>query len=85
VAGASAPSAANQSALAASREKRELADTAAKAKVAALPDPAAELERIARLRTEGRHEEADKALDEFLRKHPDYRVPDAVWDRVKRR
>jgi hypothetical protein len=51
----------------------------------ALPDPAAELERIARLRTEGRHEEADKALDEFQRKHPGYRIPDAMWDRVKRR
>jgi hypothetical protein len=51
----------------------------------ALPDLTAELERIARLRTEGRHEEADKALDEFQRKHPGYRIPDAMWDRVKRR
>lgn len=77
------------SALAASREKRELADTAAPSAQAkaelALPDPTAELERIARLRTEGRHEDADKALDEFLRKHPGYRIPDPVWDRVKRR
>jgi hypothetical protein len=66
-----------------------LADSAAPAlrasAAAALPDPAAELERIARLRGEGRHDEADKALEEFLRKHPDYRVPDPVWDRVKRR
>jgi hypothetical protein len=84
-----ARSSTNRSALAASREKRELADApapAAKAKTApTLPDPAAELERIARLRAEGRHDEADKALDEFFRNHPDHRIPDAMWDRVRRR
>jgi hypothetical protein len=32
---------------------------------------------------EGRHEEADKALGEFRRKRPDYRIPDAMWERVK--
>jgi hypothetical protein len=71
------------------RAKRELADSAAPSgqanAVPALPDPAAELERIGRLRGEGRHEEADKALDAFLRKHPGYRIPDPVWDRVKPR
>jgi hypothetical protein len=79
----------NRAALAAAREKRELADApapAAKAQAAPpLPDPAAELERIARLRTEGRHEEADKALEEFFRNHPDHRIPDAMWDRLRRR
>jgi hypothetical protein len=51
----------------------------------ALADPGAELERIARLRSEGRHEEADKALEEFVRKNPDYRIPERVRDRVRRR
>jgi hypothetical protein len=78
-----------QSAVGELRAKRELADAAAPSGQAnaqlALPDATAELERIARLRGEGRHEEADKALEAFLRKHPDYRIPDAVWNRVKPR
>jgi hypothetical protein len=44
-----------------------------------------ELERIATLRVQGRDAEADKALDEFRRAHPDYRIPDAMWERVKPR
>jgi hypothetical protein len=44
-----------------------------------------DLEAIAKLRLEGRHEEADKALAEFRRRHPDYRIPDAMWERVKPR
>lgn len=82
-------SAMKQSAVGELRAKRELADAAVPSRqasaVPALPDPAAELERIARLRGEGRHEEADKALEAFFRKHPDYRIPDAVWNRVKPR
>jgi hypothetical protein len=49
------------------------------------PDPARELERIARLREAARHEEADRALAEFRRRHPDYRIPEAMWERVKPR
>ena len=49
------------------------------------PDPARELERIAKLREAGRHEEADRALTEFRRRHPDYRIPEAMWERVKAR
>ena len=44
-----------------------------------------ELEAIAKLRAEGRYEEADKALAEFKRKRPDYRIPDAMWERIKPR
>ena len=44
-----------------------------------------ELDAIAKLRTEHRDEEADKALEAFRRKHPDYRIPDAVWERVRPR
>jgi outer membrane biosynthesis protein TonB len=49
----------------------------------AIADPAQELERIARLRVEGRHAEADKALEEFRRRHPGFRIPEAMWERVK--
>jgi hypothetical protein len=48
-------------------------------------DEERELERIAKLRAEGRHDEADKALGEFRRKHPDYRIPEAMWERVRPR
>lgn len=46
-------------------------------------DPTLELEPIARLRAEGRHAEADKALEEFRRRHPGFRIPEAMWERVK--
>lgn len=49
------------------------------------PDPQRELERIARLREAGRHDEADRALEEFRRRHPDHRIPEATWERVKPR
>ncbi len=48
-------------------------------------DPARELERIAKLREEGRNEEADKALEEFRRANPGFRIPDAMWERVRAR
>ncbi len=49
----------------------------------AIVDPAQELERIARLRAEGRHADADKALEEFRRRHPGFKIPEAMWERVK--
>jgi hypothetical protein len=42
-----------------------------------------ELERIARLRADGRHAEADKALEEFRSRHPDYRIAQPMWERLK--
>jgi hypothetical protein len=52
----------------------------------AVLDPrTAELERIAKLRAEGRHAEADKALEEFQRNHRDYRIPEGMWERVRPR
>ncbi len=51
----------------------------------AIDEPTRELEAIAKLRIEGRHEEADKALAEFRRKRPDYRILDAMWERVRAR
>jgi len=47
--------------------------------------PERELERIADMRAQGRHDEADRALAEFRRRHPDYRIPEAVRERVERR
>lgn len=47
--------------------------------------PERELERIAELRAHGRHDEADKALAEFRKRNPDYRIPEAMRARVERR
>jgi len=47
--------------------------------------PQAQLERIAKLRAEGKDAEADHALDAFRREHPGYRIDDAMWERVKPR
>jgi hypothetical protein len=46
-------------------------------------DPMRELERIAKLRDEGRHAEADKALEEFRRRRPGFRIPETLWQRVR--
>ncbi len=56
------------------RMQQKLADT-----------PERELERIAELRAQGRHDEADRALAEFHKRHPDYSIPEAMRARVERR
>ena len=43
------------------------------------------LERIAELRKEGRHEEADKALAEFRQRYPDYRISEEMLQKVERK
>jgi len=40
------------------------------------------LERIAVLRTDGKHAEADKLLAEFRQRHPQYRIPGAMLEKV---
>jgi hypothetical protein len=66
--------------------KRESAASAAAVATAKVQhDPHAELERIAKLRAEGRDEEADRALEEFRKRFPDYRIDDATWAKVKPR
>ncbi len=65
------------------RLKAEAADAVQPA--APQADPERELERIAKLREEGRNGEADKALEQFRRDHPDYRIAEAMWQRVKPR
>ena len=47
--------------------------------------PEQELERIADLRRQEKHEEADKALAEFRKRHPDYKISGAMLERVERR
>lgn len=47
--------------------------------------PERKLERIAELRQLGRHEEADKALAEFRKAYPDYKIPGAMLERLERR
>ena len=49
------------------------------------PDPLRELERIAGLRAAGNNAEADRALEQFRRRHPDFRIPEALWERVRPR
>jgi hypothetical protein len=89
---AQAPMPAAPAAAPAARMKREAFSAAAPAPAgvaadaqAAIDEPTRELEAIAKLRAEGRHEEADKALEEFRRKRPGYRIPEAMWERVKPR
>jgi hypothetical protein len=40
--------------------------------------PETVLERIAEMRKQGRHEEADKALEAFRKRYPDYKLPESV-------
>jgi hypothetical protein len=77
------PASATMAAPLAKRAKSDAAPAAA----ALAPQSAEEreLERIARLREAGSPAEADKALEEFRRAHPDFRIPEAMWERVKPR
>jgi serine/threonine-protein kinase len=56
----------------------------AMAKLAVEP-PERWLERIAELRKQGKHEEADKALAEFRRAYPDYRISEAMLEKIEKR
>lgn len=68
------------------RTKREATGMMANTAKEPIADPRVrELERIAQLRREGRHTEADEALAKFRRENPDYRIPEPLWDRVKPR
>lgn len=69
------------------RAKKELAREATmqeKAMADALETPERRLERIADLRGKGLHEEADRALAEFRRAYPDYRISEELLRRVQR-
>jgi TolA-binding protein len=47
--------------------------------------PEASLERIAELRRQGKDEEADKALAEFRKRYPDYRLTDEMKAKVEKK
>jgi hypothetical protein len=76
------PGRAQEAAPAAARQQRAAAGTVV---ASAGESPEQWLERIAELRRQGRHEEADKALAEFRRAYPDYRIPEATLERVEKR
>jgi hypothetical protein len=69
------------------RQKAEVADAAQPLQGAGVAQTVIEreLERIAKLRVDGRDAEADKALEQFRRDHPGYRIAEAMWERVKPR
>jgi len=50
----------------------------------ALQSPEQWLQGIADLRRQGRHEEADKALAEFRKRFPSYKIPEAMLEKVKK-
>lgn len=64
-------------------QARSLDERAVLSSAAALP-PERLLERIAELRKEGRHDEADKALAEFRQRYPGYRIPEEMLKKVER-
>jgi hypothetical protein len=68
----------------ASRDERPRGQTQM-ARASVERSPESELERIARLRAAGRHEDADRALAEFRKRHPDYRIAPAMLERVEKK
>lgn len=73
-------------ALAAVPAERSLADTAKRsagaANVAAPLAPEAWLERIAGLRAQARHEEADESYAAFRKRYPEFVVAPEVWQKI---
>ena len=64
-------------------EPRAMGDMGLRA--SAVETPERKLERIAELRREGRHAEADEALTKFRREHPDFKIAPELWERVRPR
>lgn len=68
-----------------SAERQVLSGATAKRSQDAGETPEKWLERIAELRRAGKHDEADKALAEFRQRHPGYRIPEPMLEKVERR
>jgi hypothetical protein len=68
----------------AARSEARTADSA-RTTAAAVDSPERWMERIVRLRKEGKHEEADRQLADFRKRYPDYRIPAGALpqDRVR--
>lgn len=67
----------------AAKPEAKLSDTPQLAKLAAR-SPEQWLQGIADLRAQGRHDEADKELGEFRRRHPNYQIPEAMREKVEK-
>ena len=80
-----APVARPAPALEAKRRLDEGARSASSLSAFARQAPEQWLQGIADLRKQGRHEEADKELAEFRKRHPGYEIPPAMRERVERR
>jgi hypothetical protein len=82
---APAPAAKPESADGAVLRERNATEARLASSAAPVLDPQSLLKRIAELRTEGRHEEADKLLAEFRQRYPDYRIPEEMLQKVERK
>lgn len=76
--------------VAASAQPRQRADSAASSSAPAAAQysaviPERELERIAELRSQGRDDEADRALEEFRKRYPDYQISREMRAKVERK
>jgi len=81
IAARSAPPAAERDALVdANRARAQLGSAAKRADLAETPERM--LERLAALRREGRHKEADDLYAEFRRRFPEYRIPEPIREQV---
>src|SRR5882762_9105793 len=67
-----------------SAESAQVAPARLLGQVAKAESSEAALERIAELRRQGKHDEADKALAEFRRRYPDYRIAAEMLKNVER-
>jgi hypothetical protein len=62
-----------------------MADGRVRGQITPVEPPERWLERIAELRKQGMHDEADKALEEFRKRYPDYRIPESMLEKVEKR
>jgi hypothetical protein len=85
VAGAAAGPAPAPKARAQLRRFDESARGAPSVSASALQSPEQWLQGIADLRKQGRHDEADRSLAEFRKRHPGYQIPEAMLEKVEKR
>ena len=67
------------------RAARAMSENVAARLMVQADSPEQALQGIADLRRQGRHDEADKALAEFRKRYPDYRIPPEMLEKVERR
>jgi hypothetical protein len=85
VAGAAARSAPAPKASAQLRRFDEDARGASSLSASAVESPEQWLQGIADLRRQARHDEADRSLAEFRKRHPGYQIPEAMLEKVEKR